>query len=89
MLTVQECLDLCDLTDDEIDAIATHEHLTQLAAAAYGQYLISSPDGVPRLKRIILDDIADAERRHDAGRVLSLKLVLKTFVENHPDAKPR
>lgn len=84
MLTVQECLDFCDLSAEEIDAIATHEHLPQVAAAALGQYLIECPDGVPRIRRIILDDIAAAESRGDRARALELKLVLKHFVDTHP-----
>ena len=84
MLTLQECIDYCDLSPEEIDAIAEHEHLSTIVAAEYGHYLINSPEGVPRIKRIILDDIEAAERRGDAYKVLALKAVLKTFIDQHP-----
>ena len=45
MLTYEDCLGLCDLSEDEIRAIAEHEHLAEIAALELGQYLIHAPDG--------------------------------------------
>ncbi len=87
MLTYQECLDFCDLTPDEIDAIAQHEHVPEIVAAEMGNYLMQSPDGVPCIKRFILDDIEEARRHDQRQRALHLKLVLKHFVETHPEHK--
>lgn len=87
MLTWEDCLALCELTADEIAAIAEHEHLTQMAAAELGNYLIHSPDGVPKIRRIILDDIAAARTRGDAAHAAKLRLVLKHFVEAHGPAR--
>lgn len=33
MLSIRDCLDYCDLTDDEIDLIAEHEDIPDVAAA--------------------------------------------------------
>ena len=85
MLTYQDCLGLCDLSEEEIDAIQQHEHIPQIAALELGNYLIHLPDGVPRIKRIILDDIEQASERGDQRQVLQLKLVLKHFIDTHPD----
>ena len=85
MLTYQDCIGLCDLTDEEIEAIAMHEHLPQIVAMELGQYLIEGANGVPHIKRIILEDIDEAKRRSDQQLVLRLKLVLKHFVETHPE----
>lgn len=84
MLTYQECLELSELSADEIDAIAQHEHVPEIVAAELGNYLVHCPDGVPRLRRIILDDIAEAKHRGDRQRALHLRLVLRHFVETHP-----
>ena len=84
MLTLQDCLALCDLTEAEILAIADHEHLPEIVALELGNYLVHRPDGVPAIKRIILDDIAEADRRGDKQRALTLKLVLRHFVQTHP-----
>ena len=77
MLTFDDCVALCELTEDEIAAIAEHEHLPMIVAAELGNYLIHGPDGALRVKRIILDDMLVADRAGDKGRALSLKLVLR------------
>jgi hypothetical protein len=77
------------LSEDEIAAIAEHEHLTQMAAVELGNYLIHSPDGVPRIRRIILDDIAAARRRGDLAHAAKLKLVLQAFVEAHREGSDK
>ena len=87
MLTYEDCLALSDLTEEEVAAIAEHEHIPDLAAAALGHYLIHSPDGVPMIKKIILDDIEQARAMGDREHVLQLKLVLRHFVESHPHAQ--
>lgn len=84
MLTYQDCVELSDLTEDEIEAIAQHEHLPEMAALEMGSYLVHTDKGVPMIKRIILDDIEEARRRGHNEKALQLKLVLKHFVETHP-----
>ena len=83
MLTVEDCIGLCELTEDEVQAIAEQMHLPSVIAAELGFYLLHTPDGVPRIKRIILDDIDGAAARGELARVAQLKLVLKHFVDNH------
>lgn len=88
MLTLEDCIGLCDLTEDEIKAIEDHEHLPEIAALELGNYLVHSPEGVPMIRRIILDDIAEAKRRGDVQAVAKLKLVLKHFIQTHPANSP-
>ncbi len=84
MLTYEDCVGLAELTEDEIDAIARHEHLPEIVAAELGNYLVHGPDGVPRIKRLILDDIEEARRQGDRQQLTRLKLVLQHFVATHP-----
>ena len=86
MLTYEDCLALSALTEDEIAAIAEHEHIPRLAALELGDYLLHTPEGVPAIRRIILDDIRDAQARSDRLHVIKLKLVLKHFCDSHPQA---
>ncbi|MEK9753782.1 MAG: hypothetical protein VW338_11320 [Rhodospirillaceae bacterium] len=81
MLALRDYIDLCDLTEAEIRAIAEHEHIPEIVAMEHGQYLMQAPDGEPCA--IIRDDILEAERHRDAERVLKLKLVLKHFIDSH------
>ncbi len=84
MLSYQDCVELSDLTEEEIEAIAEHEHLPEIAALEMGNYLVHTEEGVPMIKRIILDDIEEERRRGHSQKALQLKLVLKHFVETHP-----
>ena len=86
MLTYQDCVELSDLTEDEIEAIAQHEHLPEMAALEMGSYLVHTPEGIPMIKRIILDDIEEARRHGHDEKALQLKLVLKHFVDTHPNS---
>ena len=84
MLSFEDCLGLCDLTEDEVLAIAEHEHIPEMAAVQLGHYLVHMPDGERRIKAIIRDDIAAAGRRGDHAHELALKLLLRNFLLQHP-----
>ncbi|MDJ0893739.1 MAG: hypothetical protein QNJ92_01245 [Alphaproteobacteria bacterium] len=83
MLTLEDCLALCELTEEEIQAVAVHEHIPEIAAAEMAEYLVHQPDGPPRIRKMIRDDIADARDRGDTKEVLRLKHVLRHFVDTH------
>mgnify|MGYP000545153535 CR=1 FL=1 len=92
MLTYQDCLGLCACNAEEIRAIAQHEHLPEMIALELSEYLVHSPQGVPMISRMILDDIETARELGDQARVEKLQLVLQHFIATHPDspfAKPQ
>lgn len=84
MLTLDDCIAFSDLTEAEVGAIAEHEHCPEIIAVELGTYLIRSPEGVPMLKRIIIDDIHAARAREDWGHALKLRMVLRHFIATHP-----
>jgi len=86
MLTLEDCIALSGLTQEEIDAIAEHEHLPDVVATAFGGYLLQLPGGRRMIKAIIRDDIAAAQARGDYAHSAKLKLVLRHFVEHCRDA---
>jgi hypothetical protein len=88
MITLEDCLGFCDLTEEEVLAIAEHEHLPEIAAIAYGQYLLNRDHGTEKVFRMIVDDIRVAQRRGDGEHVRTLLHVLHHFLRNHPEAKP-
>lgn len=83
MLTLGDCVGLCDLTPEEIAAFAQHEHLPEIAALEFATYLVHRPDGAMAMKRMILDDIEAARRRDDRSRLLALKVVLHHFCRSN------
>lgn len=84
MLTLQDCIALSELSEEEIAAISEHEGIPAIVAAELGNYLLQTADGTRAIKRIILDDIARAKARGDGKHALALRLVLRHFVETHP-----
>ena len=85
MLTYDDVKAMSELSDEEIAFIAEHEHLPEICAAEFGYYLVQSANGVPMLHRAILDDLARAKAHYDHKKVARLRLVLKRFVETHPE----
>ena len=80
-MTFEDCLALCELTEDEIDAIAEHEQISETVAVELGSYLIHGPDGQVLIQRMIVDDIQAARRRGDLVRAAHLKQTLRRFIE--------
>jgi hypothetical protein len=39
MITLEDCVALCGLTEEEVLVIAEHEHMPEIAAAAFAEYL--------------------------------------------------
>ena len=89
MLTLEDCIGLCDLSEAEILAIAEHEHIPEMAAVELGNYLVMSPDGDLCIKAMIRDDIAAASAAGQRDRSLALRLVLRNFILQHPRCDER
>ena len=43
MLTLEDCIELSDLSEEEILAIAEHEHIPEMVAVELGAYLVHTP----------------------------------------------
>jgi len=89
MLTIQDCIELSGLSEEEILAIAEHEHVPEMIAVELGNYLVQTPTGEKRIKAMIVDDIGAARTRGDHARALKLKLCLRHFLEHHAGATDR
>ena len=83
VLTFEDCLGLGELTEEEIRAIAEHEHLPQIVALELGNYLMRGPDGELLVSHMFIDDIRAAERRGDLFHAAQLKKTLRHFIEEH------
>ena len=86
MLTLQDCIELSELSEDEILAIAEHEHIPEMLAAEMGNYLVHSPSGEKRIKHMIVDDIDLAREHGNLKHAAMLKRVLKHYVAEHAGA---
>lgn len=86
MLTLEDCIGLSELTEDEIQAIAEHEHIPEMAALELGTYLVQSIPGERRIRAMIMDDITSAKETGNNKHAATLKLVLKNFIDHHAAA---
>ena len=60
MISLEDCVGLCGLTEEEVLAIAEHEHLPEIAATALAQYLLSHEHGSEKVRDMVIDDIRQA-----------------------------
>jgi hypothetical protein len=89
MITLEDCVGFCGLSEEEVLAIAEHEHLPEIAATALAQYLLSQAHGSEKVRDMIVDDIRRAQvNRGNKEKVLTLLHVLHHFLKTHPEARP-
>lgn len=88
MITLEDCIAFCGLTEEEVLAIAEHERLPEIAAAALAQYLLSGAHGAESVRDMIVDDIRQAQYRDDKAHVQTLLHVLHHFLRTHPEVCP-
>jgi len=88
MITLQDCIDLCGLTADEVRAIAEHEHVPEIVAAGMAECLLRQSHGAETVRHMIVDDIKAGKLRGDNRRVYELIVCLKHFLDTHPEAAP-
>ena len=84
MLTAKECLEFSDLTEEEILAIAEHEHIPEVLAAELGSCLLQTDAGAWLIKRFILEDLEQAKAHGRTERITQLNTVLSHFEAEHP-----
>lgn len=84
MLTREDCLALCELSEEEVEAIVEHEHIPELLAVELGQYLYHTPDGEARIERMIIADIGHARAHGNYAHMAKLVGMLRHFVEIQP-----
>lgn len=84
MLSMRDCLDYCDVTEDEVELIAEHEDIPDVAAAQLVCGLVQTPEGVLVLTRYMHELIERANRRGDRDKAERAMKVCARFVADHP-----
>ena len=87
MITLEDCIAMCDLSEAEILAVAEHEHIPEIAAAALAQYLLCQDQGAEKIRDMLRDDIRAALARHDREHARELFMALRHFLSTHPDIR--
>ena len=86
MISLEDCIALCDLSEAEILAIAEHEHIPEIAAVALADYLLHQEHGAQKIRDMLLDDIRAALNHHDRQHARKLFMALRHFLSTHPEA---
>jgi hypothetical protein len=89
MITLEDCIAMCGLSEEEVLAIAEHEHIPEIAAAALAQYLLSCQHGPETIRDMLRDDIRAALAREDRKHARELFMALRHFLSTHPEAAAR
>jgi len=71
MISLEDCIGLSGLTEEEVLALAEHEHLPEICATALAQYLLSQEQGSEKVRDMIVDDIRQAQRSEAATSNMS------------------
>lgn len=86
MLTMQDCIELSQLTEEEIGAIADHEHVPDIIALEIGAQLMTMAGGEKRIATFIREDIEIARGTGHIVRAIELRAILKRYLAMHPNA---
>lgn len=84
MLTYQDCLPLIALDDEEARVLADCPTVPEEVVLDLARYLLLTDEGLPALRRNVLDDLATCRRSHNSRRSAELKTMMRSFVEHHP-----
>jgi hypothetical protein len=85
VISLEDCVALSGLTEDQVLAIAEHEHVPEIAAAALAQYLLKQEHGTEKIRDMIVEDIRQAQQHQDKAHILTLLHVLHHFLKSHPE----
>ena len=84
MITLEDCIGLCGLSQDQIAAVAEHEHLPEAAAAALAAWLMNKPPAGPReIRDMIRDDVRAAMTAGNHAHAAELLAALRHFLTEH------
>jgi hypothetical protein len=86
MISLFDCIGLCSLNEPEVLAVAEHEHVPEIIAAALAEHLLSQPEGCRRIGAMMADDVTWAMQRGDVLHAEQVRVTLGHFVEAHPEA---
>ena len=78
MLTLQDCLDYCDLTEEEVELFAEHEHIPSEVAGALACGLVQTVEGVDKIDHCLSDLVSEAM---DSGQFDKAEHVLHVYAQ--------
>ncbi len=84
MISIKDCIDYSDLTEDEVATIAEHEHLPYACAAQLACCLAQTRDGTELLRCLLGNAVCDAAVCGHTEALRVAKRAAQQFAANHP-----
>ncbi len=81
MISINECIAICDLDRSEIAAIADHEHIPEVAASALANYLLHHDGNETEIRKMMTDDLHAAIEDGRLQHASELFMALREFLE--------
>ncbi len=88
MISLQDCVALSGLTEEEVLAIAENQQMTETCACGLAQYLSQTQGGLDRVRDMIVADLRRAQDHHNRDHARELLHVLHHFLRSHPESRP-
>jgi hypothetical protein len=83
IVTVQECVDMSELSNEAIRAIAEHEHIPEVVAAELGQELLKGAGGIAEIRRMLEKSLELAMQAGEQDKISDRKRVLRSFIASY------
>lgn len=84
MLTIDECISMSGLTEEEVAIVAEHEHLSMMVAAELGHTLLKTPKGIFTLRCYIVEVLERAKLAGNRDKAKHVDRVLTCFNKMYP-----
>jgi len=84
MVSLDECIGMSGLQEDEVAVVAEHEHVPLMVAAELAQTLLETPKGVYRLHEMFQDRLAALATGRDRLKERQLAGLYAQFRARHP-----
>lgn len=85
MLTFEDCVELSELPEDVIQAIALHDHIPMMIALEMGVKMLHSPAGLRHIRQCILEDLNHYRQKGNNHCCQHYAQILDRFDASHPD----
>ncbi len=86
MISIEDCIAMCGLSPTEVEAVAEHEHIPEVAASALASYLLRRAGGADEIRAMLVDDIRTALAENRLRHASELFMALRHFLAEHPEA---
>ena len=78
MLTFEDCLEMCNLTEAEIEALSEHDHEPEIVAIAHNE-----ARNFKEICQCMEENILHARQMGDDDHAQNLEKILRSFINKH------